>query len=471
MHVLLGLTGAYALALLGLAATSGYKTSAYMFQPGIDPRREQEALLALNQGGEQANKGNLAAAEISLQKSLRLWEELTKGTAVPVVYRRNLACTVNLLAWIRHKQGRLDEAESYYARAVALGDQLDHDPQIDDEFKQDLAEARRVLAELRGERLFKDLAEKDGVATRKYEEGLIKAQQGAAEAEGHYQEAIAVWEAILPKATAPEHRRLITARLAAAYLSLGEHRQQRGQRPEAEAALRKAIDHGEKAVELAPDRPLYKHNLETAREMLDRQHEQDLQEEVNRLCMAERYADAIDLCERKIAEQEEQVRSGKDRGAAARRLAFRLDRLAWFLAHCPDGRCRDTKAAVKRARQATQLQPDVAEYWYTLATVQYRNRDWPESLASLEQVKARNGDFDAVDWLLIAMNRHQLRQRAEARTALRKAVEWFDERKRQAEDNPVLRFQLETMRPAIEALRREAENLLQGNDPADRGVG
>jgi hypothetical protein len=54
---------------------------------------------------------------------------------------------------------------------------------------------------------------------------------------------------------------------------------------------------------------------------------------------------------------------------------------------------------------------------------------------------------------------------------LRKAVEWVDERKRQAEDNPVLRFQYELMRPALESLRREAEDLLQGKDPADRGIG
>jgi tetratricopeptide (TPR) repeat protein len=469
-RVLLGLTAAYALALLGLAGNAGYQTSEYMLQPGIDPRREQEALLALNQGAEQANKGDLAAAELSLQRSLRLWEELTKGAA-PWAYRRNLAQTLCNLGLIRHRQGRLDEAETYYGRAVGMADQLEADPQIDGEFRQTLAEARAVLADLRGHRTFKELSEKDGAALRKYEDGLIKAQQGAAEADGLYQEAIAVWEALLPRATDPEHRRLITARLASAYASLGEQRQQRGKRPEAEAALRKAIVYGEKAVELAPDRPLYKHNLEVARDMLDRQHEQELQDEVNRLCMAEHFADAIDLCERKIAEQEEQVRSGNDREAATRRLAYRVDRLAWFLAHCPDSRCRDTKAAVKRARQATRLQPDVAEYWYTLATVQYRNGDWPESLASLEQVKARNGDFDAMDWLLVAMNRHQLKQRAGTQEALGKAVRWIDERKRQAEDNAGLRLQLEMMRPALESLRREAETLLDGKDRAGDAIG
>jgi tetratricopeptide (TPR) repeat protein len=352
-----------------------------------------------------------------------------------------------------------------------MADQLEADPQIDGKFRQTLAEARAVLADLRDHRTFKEFSEKDGAALRKYEDGLIKTQQGAAEADGLYQEAIAVWEALLPRATDPEHRRLVTARLASTYASLGEQRQQRGKRPEAEAALRKAIEYGEKAVELAPDRPLYKHNLEVARDMLDRQHEQELQDEVNRLCVAERFADAIDLCERKVAEQEEQVRSGKDREAATRRLAYRVDRLAWFLAHCPDGRCRDTKAAVKRAQQAARLQPEAAEYWYTLATVQYRNGDWRESLASLEQVKARNGDFDAMDWLLVAMNRHHLKQRAEAREALGKAVRWIDERKRQAEDNAGLRLQLEMMRPALESLRREAESLLDGKDRAGDAIG
>jgi tetratricopeptide (TPR) repeat protein len=468
---LLAATAVYALALLGFVGVARYQSSAHVLQPGVDTRREHQALLVLNEGAAQANKGDLNAAEQSLQRSLRLWEELTAGRSAPSIYRANLATTLNNLGWIRQRQGRLDEAEKYYARAVALADALAGDPQLDDEFKQTMAGARETLADLRGGKLFKLLDDKEQTAVRKYEEAQVKAAKGEVEAERLYREAIALWEEILPQATNPEYRRSAISRLAAAYVALGELQQQQGKRSEAEAILKKGIDYAEKAVALDPDRPLPRHNLEVARRLLEGLREQALQEELTRLCDAQRFADAIDLCLRSIEAQEDQVRSGKDRDAAVRRLAYRLDRFALFLAHCPDERVRDPKAAVKQARRATALQPDVGNYWYTLAMVQYRNGDWQESLASLENVKAKEGEFDASDWLLVAMNRHQLKQREEARSALRKAVEWIEERRRQAEDNALLRFQYEMMRPALDALRREAENLIEGKDPTNLGVG
>jgi tetratricopeptide (TPR) repeat protein len=235
--------------------------------------------------------------------------------------------------------------------------------------------------------------------------------------------------------------------------------------------LKKAIEYGERAVVLDADRPLPRHNLDVARHMLDGLRERALQEEVARLCGADRYADALELYQRSIEDQEKQVEGSPNRDAAVRRLAFRLERFAWLLAHCPDGRVRDTKSAIKHAGRATRLQPDVGDYWYTLAMTQYRNGDWRDSLASLETVKAKDGGFDASAWLLVSMNRHQLGQKDEARGAWRKAVEWIEELQRKAEDDAQLRFRFEMMRPAIESLRREAENLMDGKDAGNRGIG
>lgn len=53
---------------------------------------------------------------------------------------------------------------------------------------------------------------------------------------------------------------------------------------------------------------------------------------------------------------------------------------------------------------------------------------------------------------------------------MRKAVEWIEEQQRKAEDNALLRLQLEMGHPALESLRREAESLIEGKDPG-RGVG
>jgi len=468
---LLGVTGVYVLGILAFVATARYQASAYLLEPGVDPQREHQALQALNEGAALANNGALDAADKSLQRSLHLWEELTRRGKAPAEYRANLATSLNDLGWIRQRQGREEEAEKYYARAVALADELLSDSFVDDEFKKTMAGARAALAQLRGGKSFAALDDKDRAAERKFEEAQVKADKGKVEAEALYREAIALWEDIFPHATNQQYRKRALACLAGAYQQLAEFQRQLGKRAEAEASLKKGIDYGERAVAADPDRPLPRHNLEIAQRMLEGLRDQALQEELDRLQGAQRYADAVELCLRNIDEQEDRLRAGKDRDAAERRLAYRLDRFAWFLAHCPDGRVRDTRLAVKRAQRATELQPDVGDYWYTLAMVQYRNGDWRDSLASLEKVKLQAGGFDAMDWLLAALNRHQLKQRDEARAALRKAAEWMEEQQRQAEGNALLRFRLEMVRPTIESLRREAEDLIEGKGSSGDRIG
>jgi tetratricopeptide (TPR) repeat protein len=465
---LMVLTVIYGLAFVCFCGYSRYQMSNYLLQPGIDPVREQQALQALNEGAALANKGDLAAAEHALQRSLRLWEDLTAGRSTPPVYRANLAQTLYNLAWIRDRQGRVDEAEVYYARTVSVGDAVANDPQVDDQFRNTLALAHAVLAELHGGKSLKDLDEKDKTANRKYEEALVKTQKGDAQAEGLYREAIALWEDVLPRAANLDYRQDTVARLALCYLRLGGLlQQQQGKQGEAEQAFTKAIDYGEKAVALAPDRPTVKHNLELSRQMLVGVQEQAHQEKIDKLCIAERYVDAIDECLRGIKEQEERMKSGKDGETSALLLAYRHNRLAALLAHCPEGHGRDTKAAVTHALQATKLQPAVRDYWYTLAVVQYRNGAWGKCLDALEVLKKKENGFDASGWFLTAMSLHQLKQRDKARAAYQKGVEWINE----AMGNEVLLIQYLRMKDAIETLRQEAKNLLEGKDPGGEKVG
>src|SRR5262249_18392585 len=155
------LTGAYALACLAYIGVIRYQASTYALLPGFDPRREQQALLALNEGAELANKGELDAAEHSFRRALELWEKLTERRSVPSGYRRNLAMTLSNLGWVRQKKGHADEAEMYYAQAVALADQLAGDPDLDDDFKQTMAETRETLAAMRQGKVDQDLDEKE----------------------------------------------------------------------------------------------------------------------------------------------------------------------------------------------------------------------------------------------------------------------------------------------------------------------
>jgi hypothetical protein len=94
--------------------------------------------------------------------------------------------------------------------------------------------------------------------------------------------------------------------------------------------------------------------------------------------------------------------------------------------------------------------------------VQYRHGSWQDSLTALEKVKALHGDLDGLSWFLTAMNRHQLKQREQALAAQRKGVEWMAEQERAARGNALLRVQYEALRPTLEALRKEAEQLLEG---------
>src|SRR5262249_28678083 len=160
------------------------------------------------------------------------------------------------------RQGRADEAETYYSRAVALADGLADDTEFSDHFRQSMADARAALAELRGGDLSKRLADKDQAAARKYEEAQVKDTNGELEVENLYREAIALWEEVLSQADNPEYRKGALAQLAVALLHVAELQERQGKRSEAEGTLKAAIARGQEAVALDPDRPLVRKNLE-----------------------------------------------------------------------------------------------------------------------------------------------------------------------------------------------------------------
>ncbi len=183
-----------------------------------------------------------------------------------------------------------------------------------------------------------------------------------------------------------------------------------------------------------------------------------------------RFADAANCYVQNIEDLENRSRSYENFESPNRRWAARLDQYAWFLAHCPDDEVRDTAAAIHHAKRATELQPEEVGYWYTLAMVQYRNRDWQNSLRTIEVVKEIQDGITAHDWILIAMNRYGLNQKGEADAALAKAKDWLNDRKESAGEDPVLRIQYEILRSQIDALLREAEDLINGKTPPPMGV-
>jgi tetratricopeptide (TPR) repeat protein len=112
------------------------------------------------------------------------------------------------------------------------------------------------------------LKKKDQRGVQKYEEAAVKEAHGEPGADALYEEAIAIWEEVLAKSTASEYKKFAVARLASAYLVLGDLQRRQGNIPEAKAAFRKAIEHGEQAVQLRPQGPLIRHQLKRARQLL-----------------------------------------------------------------------------------------------------------------------------------------------------------------------------------------------------------
>jgi tetratricopeptide (TPR) repeat protein len=466
---LLAVTVVFLVSELGFAAMSRHEESTHLVQAGVDPIREHEARLALNEGADFADKGNLGQADEAFQRSLRLWETLAAGGSSPPIYRANLAITLTNLGWVRVQQARYDEAETYYARAVTLADRLKGDPHLDADVKRSLDRPREALATLREQRSavheqanIKLLNQKSKEAYQKYEEAAVKDDKGDPEAQRLYREAITLWEEVLPQATDEMYRKHAPAQLLEAYLRLGDLQRSRDDHNAAEASFKKAIDYGETAVARDPSRPLPKHNLSVARQRLELLRNQTFRVEIDKLQRASRFADSFALFSREIEGLERRVREGKELDLAVPSLASRLNGFAWFLAHCPDGHVRDTNAAVAHARRAAELRPSEEDCWYTLALAQYRNGDWRDSIATLEKLKAIMGEFGATEWLVSCMNLHQLGRKEEARTALRKARQWIEEQTRKAETDLRLRVEFELARPAIDSLLEEATRLLGG---------
>ena len=101
--------------------------------------------------------------------------------------------------------------------------------------------------------------------------------------------------------------------------------------------------------------------------------------------------------------------------------------------------------------------------WSSIATVTGR-----ASLASLDTLKAKQGEFTGSDLLLSAMNLERLNRNDEAQAAVGHAVHWMEEKSRKAGGDAFLRMEFELMRPNFEALLREAQSLMNG-EPADSG--
>jgi tetratricopeptide (TPR) repeat protein len=89
---------------------------------------------------------------------------------------------------------------------------------------------------------------------------------------------------------------------------------------------------------------------------------------------------------------------------------------------------RDPERAVSLARKAVALAPSQANFLNTLGIAVYRTGRYADAIATLEQSLAANGGkLAAFDLFFVAMARHRLGERVQARDSFDRAVRWWGE--------------------------------------------
>ncbi|MDB5352193.1 MAG: Serine/threonine protein kinase PrkC, regulator of stationary phase [Planctomycetota bacterium] len=124
---------------------------------------------------------------------------------------------------------------------------------------------------------------------------------------------------------------------------------------------------------------------------------------------------------------------------------------ARFFAACPAPEFRNPSRAAKLAKSATDADPKNGSYWNTYGVAQYRNGDFPASLAAFETSMQLRKGGDAYDWIFLAMIRAQRGEPALAREWFDRAASWI------AREKPA--------DPELGRFRAEAEALLASPHP------
>jgi serine/threonine protein kinase len=94
------------------------------------------------------------------------------------------------------------------------------------------------------------------------------------------------------------------------------------------------------------------------------------------------------------------------------------NKVAWLLADCPMAGVRKPSEAVALARESVSREPTVATYWNTLGVAYYRNGQFDDALAALQESMRLGDGGEPVDWFFLAMTQSRRGHASEA-------VKWF----------------------------------------------
>jgi tetratricopeptide (TPR) repeat protein len=133
---------------------------------------------------------------------------------------------------------------------------------------------------------------------------------------------------------------------------------------------------------------------------------------------------------------------------------FVQNRVAWNLANWPDARLRDPGKAVELAKKAVAASAENAAYWRTLGLAHYRAGNGQAAREAIDRSIELSKGGNGVDLLLLALACWQVKEKEQARTAHRRAVEWAEKNRAALVKDAELREDLRRFRAETEQLIR-----------------
>jgi serine/threonine protein kinase/Tfp pilus assembly protein PilF len=343
--------------------------------------------------------GRLPEAVRLLRQEVERYEK-QMGSEPSAAQRRQLASLLQDLS--RLPADRLEEAEPYYRRQIALWERLVADFPNRPEDREQIGHSHRVWG------------------------GRVGRAGRLSEAEQAYRAALGAFEqlsASFPEVPDHWHYLADTHRILGGILATSKRL------PEAEKAYRRAVELQDKCVARFPDQPVY---------------------------AAERAASYFDLA--RLLTDAGQAKEVEDLYRKGLQLqptnALAHNNLAWMLAVAPDPKVRAPARALELAQKAVALAPKVGTFWNTLGVAHYRAGEWKGAVAAFDKSMELRAGGDAFDWFFLAMSHRKLGDPSEARKWFDRAVDWMNKNGPSLRNNPHLGEELR-------GFRSEAEDLLE----------
>jgi tetratricopeptide (TPR) repeat protein len=270
---------------------------------------------------------------------------------------------------------RLEEAETYHRRELALWEGLVADSRTRPADREQIGHCQRLWG------------------------GRLTGAGRLEEAAQAYREAIGPFEHLngtFPEVQVYWHYLADTHRILGLVLAASKRL------PEAEQAYRRAVELHEKSVARFPD--LRVNETDRAASYFD----------LARFLMGAGQAkEAEDLYRKGLQVQPTN--------------ALAHNNLAWMLAAAPDSKARAPARALEPAQKAVALAPQVATFWRTLGVAYYRAGDWQAAIAALNKSRELKRGGDTYDWLFLAMAHRKLGHEVESQKAYAQAVRWLEQ--------------------------------------------